>query len=222
MGQKTLAEKPESLDRDYLRRFPHFLEWESASEKNRSEESPKIGAVGADSKEPANERLESAFQELQHALKADLLEQIRAMDPFAFEQVVLDVLVKMGYGGSRAEAARVTQKSGDEGIDGVINEDRLGLDAIYVQAKRWQQTVGRRELQGFVGALVGQRANKGVFITSGAFANTAHEFVKSIQHKIVLIDGDRLAELMIEFGIGVSEVGRYVIKRVDSDYFEAE
>ena len=144
------------------------------------------------------------------------------MDPFVFEQVVLDVLVKMGYGGSREEAARVTQKSGDEGIDGVINEDRLGLDAIYVQAKRKQQPIGRPDLQSFVGALVGQRASKGVFITSGEFAGTAYDFVKTIQHKVVLIDGNRLAELMIEFGIGVSEVSRYVIKRVDSDYFETE
>lgn len=181
-----------------------------------------VSRVEVTNSAPANERLEEAFKELQRALKADLLEQIRAIDPFDFERVVLDVLVKMGYGGSREEAARVTQKSGDEGIDGVINEDRLGLDAVYVQAKRWQQNVGRRELQGFVGALVGQRANKGIFITSGEFAGTAHEFVKTIQHKVVLIDGDRLAELMIEFGIGVSEIGKYVIKRVDSDYFEAE
>jgi len=222
LGRKTLAENPASLNRDYLRQFPHFLEWETGAPKPRGQEISEELPTDTANREPANERLEEAFQELQHALKADLLEQVRSMDPFVFEQVVLDVLVKMGYGGSREEAARVTQKSGDEGIDGVINEDRLGLDAIYVQAKRKQQPIGRPDLQSFVGALVGQRASKGVFITSGEFAGTAYEFVKTIQHKVVLIDGNRLAELMIEFGIGVSEVSRYVIKRVDSDYFETE
>jgi restriction system protein len=147
------------------------------------------------------------------------------MDPYAFEQLVVDLLVAMGYGGSRAEAAQVTQRSADEGIDGVIKEDRLGLETIYLQAKRWQSPVGRKELQAFVGALAGQGASKGVFITSGEFATTANEYVEKISQKgqkVVLIDGDRMASLMIEHGVGVSPIKTYALKRVDSDYFESE
>lgn len=222
-GREVLAKNPENLDRTYLRQIPEFLAWDR----------PAARAVGhvANTREPsaaiqtANERLEAAFEEMQGALKQDLLELVRKMDPYAFEQLVVDLLVAMGYGGSRAEAAQVTQKSADEGIDGTIKEDRLGLDTIYIQAKRWQNTVGRRELQAFVGALAGQGASKGVFLTSGDIANTAHEYVGAIGQKgqkVVLIDGDRLAELMIEHGVGVSAVKTYSLKRVDSDYFGAE
>jgi restriction system protein len=126
----------------------------------------------------------------------------------------------MGYGGSREEAARVTKKSGDEGIDGVINEDRLGLDVIYVQAKRWQNVVGRKEIQSFVGALAGQQANKGVFITTSDFTQNAILFAKGIVQKVVLINGSRLADLMIEHDVGVSKARTISIKRIDSDYFE--
>ena len=162
---------------------------------------------------------------MQSALKQDLLDIVRKMDPYAFEQLVVDLLVAMGYGGSRAEAAQVTQRSADEGIDGVIKEDRLGLETIYLQAKRWQSAVGRKELQAFVGALAGQGASKGVFITSGEFANTANEYVEKISQKgqkVVLIDGDRMASLMIEHGVGVSPIKTYALKRIDSDYFESE
>jgi len=126
----------------------------------------------------------------------------------------------MGYGGSREEAATVTQKSGDEGIDGLINEDRLGLDCIYVQAKRWQNSVGRPEIQNFVGALAGKHANKGIFITTSSFAPGAIEYAKSISHRVILMGGIRLAELMIEHNVGVSKAYAYEVKRVDSDYFE--
>ena len=142
------------------------------------------------------------------------------MDPFRFEQLVVDLLFAMGYGGSREEAAKITKKSNDEGIDGVINEDRLGLDVIYVQAKRWQGTVGRKEIQSFVGALAGQQANKGVFITTSEFAQTAIDYAKSVQQKVILIDGTRLAELMIEHNIGVTTARTISLKRIDSDYFE--
>ncbi len=162
----------------------------------------------------------SVFKTLQANLKEDLLASVRGMDPIRFEQLVLDLLLAMGYGGSREEAARMTKASNDEGIDGVINEDRLGLDAIYIQAKRWQNTVGRREIQGFVGALAGQQANKGIFITTSDFSDTAREYVRTLSQKIILIDGDRLAELMIEYNIGVSKSRAYEIKRIDSDYFE--
>lgn len=126
----------------------------------------------------------------------------------------------MGYGGSRKEAAAVTQKTGDEGIDGVINEDRLGLDVIYVQAKRWKANVGRAEIQGFVGALAGKKASKGVFITTSEFHESAREYTDGLHQKVILIDGRRLAELMIEHGIGVAEEHAYSVKKIDSDYFD--
>jgi restriction system protein len=221
VGLKILAKKPANLDRSYLRQFPHFLEWDKGT--------PKTNGAKVASHEPepatqtANERLESAFEEMQAALKQDLLDLVRKMDPYAFEQLVVDLLVAMGYGGSRAEAAQVTQRSGDEGIDGTIKEDRLGLETIYLQAKRWQNAVGRKELQAFVGALAGQGATKGVFITSGEFAHTANDFVEKIKgHKVILIDGNRMAALMIEHGVGVSPIKTYALKRVDSDYFESE
>ena len=220
-GRKVLADNPTSLNRIYLRQFPHFLEWDKGSAKTAT--GKKVASeTPEETNQTANERLDAAFEEMHAALKEDLLEQIRKIDPYDFEQLVVDVLVAMGYGGSRAEAAKVTQRSGDEGIDGIINEDRLGLDVVYVQAKRWQTAVGRKELQAFVGALSGQKANKGVFITSGEFAHTAEEFVRNVQQKVVLIDGAKLAELMIEHGVGVSEIKTYVLKRIDSDYFDSE
>jgi restriction system protein len=222
-GRTILAKNPENLDRTFLRQIPEFLAWDRPAARAAAQGAPPAGSVS--STQTANERLEAAFEEMQGALKQDLIELVRKMDPYAFEQLVVDLLVAMGYGGSRAEAAQVTQKSGDEGIDGTIKEDRLGLDTIYIQAKRWQNTVGRRELQAFVGALAGQGASKGVFLTSGEIASTAQDYVDAIGQKgqkVVLIDGDRLAELMIEHGVGVSAVKTYSLKRVDSDYFGAE
>jgi restriction system protein len=166
------------------------------------------------------ERIDMAMQSIDSSLRSELLDHLAKVDPYRFEQVVVDLLFAMGYGGSREEAARVTKKSGDEGIDGVINEDRLGLDVIYVQAKRWQNVVGRKEIQSFVGALAGQQANKGVFITTSDFTQNAIQFAKGIMQKVVLIDGLRLAELMIEHDVGVSTTRTISIKRIDSDYFE--
>ena len=142
--------------------------------------------------------------------------------PIFFEQLVVQLLLKMGYGGSRQEAGKAVGRSGDGGIDGVINEDRLGLDAIYIQAKRWEGSVGRPEIQKFVGALHGQRANKGVFITTSHFTSDAVEYAGNIQNKVVLIDGKRLAELMIEFNLGVSVFEAYEIKKIDGDFFSEE
>jgi len=153
-------------------------------------------------------------------LASDLLDLMGRMDPYRFEQLVVDLLFAMGYGGARAEAAQVTQKSNDGGIDGIISEDRLGLDVIYVQAKRWQSTVGREPIQSFVGALAGKHATKGVFITTSDFHKNALDYAKGVTHKIILINGQRLAELMIEYGVGVSTVRTIALKRVDSDYFE--
>jgi restriction system protein len=142
--------------------------------------------------------------------------------PAFFERLVIDLLIAMGYGGSRQDAGRAIGRSGDEGIDGIIKEDRLGLDVIYVQAKRWDATVGRPEIQKFAGALQGQRANKGVFITTSNFSRDADDYASVISSKIILIDGERLASLMVDHNVGVALVGNYEIKRVDSDYFEGE
>jgi len=228
LGQQTLAQNPPALTREYLvTNSPAFKEWlnKPSNPATSSDKSATLApaiptADQADSQTP-EERLIAAYAEHNEALTHDLLEQVRAMDPFRFEYLVVDLLVKMGYGGSRAEAARVTQRTNDEGIDGVINKDRLGLDTIYVQAKRWQTAVGRKEVQSFVGALAGQGASKGVFITSGDFVPTATDYVKNIAQKVILIDGARLAKLMIEHDVGVSkEEPTYTLKRIDSDYFD--
>jgi len=168
------------------------------------------------------ERFEIAYSELRTSLQAELMENVRSLSPSRFEQLVLDLLSAMGYGGAVEDAVRAVGRAGDEGIDGVIKEDKLGLDVVYVQAKRWQQNIGRPEVQAFVGALAGKKARKGVFITTSDFTKEAREYVQSIDHKIVLIDGRQLAELMIDHDVGVTVVQTYKLKRVDSDYFESE
>lgn len=166
--------------------------------------------------------LASAYRRLRGDLELELLDQVKQASPAFFERVVIDLLVSMGYGGSRQDAGRAIGKSGDGGIDGIIKEDKLGLDVIYVQAKRWEGTVGRPEIQKFAGALQGQRANKGVFITTSSYSREALEFAGVISSKIILVDGQQLTALMIDHDVGVSTVGMYELKRLDNDYFEGE
>jgi restriction system protein len=226
-GRKFLATNPSGrLTRAVLMQFEPFRQF-VAEMKERGAAAKKIGALPqvapdstSDDETTPEERIESAFAELRETLITDLRAKLANVDPFRFEQVVLDLLVAMGYGGSRKEAAAVTQKVGDEGIDGVINEDRLGLDVIYIQAKRWKHNVGRPEIQNFVGALAGKKANKGIFITTSSFHDNASEYAAGLHNKVILIDGRRLAELMIEHGIGVAEEHAYSVKKIDSDYFE--
>jgi restriction system protein len=169
------------------------------------------------------ERLDEAAKELLATLTDDILSAIKTCSPAFFEELVVQLLLKMGYGGSRKEAGKAVGRSGDGGIDGVIAEDRLGLDSIYVQAKRWQGSVGEPDIRNFLGALVGRGASKGVFITTSSFSEPARAFAaRSIQQKLVLIDGERLAELMIEHDLGVSTVASYQVKRLDSDFFVDE
>ena len=168
------------------------------------------------------ERMLTAYRELRAAVAADLLERVQEQTPDFFEQVVLDVLEAMGYGGSREDAAERLGRSGDGGVDGVIREDTLGLDLIYVQAKRWTNTVGRPEIQQFVGALNGQRASKGVFITTSSFSRDAIDYADSVNPRVILVDGKQLADLMVAHDVGVSVESRYEIKRVDLDYFGVE
>ncbi|WP_231714359.1 restriction endonuclease [Desulfonema ishimotonii] len=165
------------------------------------------------------EELESAYQNIRNDLANDLLQQIKENPPSLFEKIVVELLVNMGYGGSRKDAGKAIGKTRDEGIDGIIKEDRLGLDIIYIQAKRWDNTVGRPEIQKFAGALQGQRAKKGVFITTSTFSKDAYEYVTKIDSKIVLIDGEQLSQYMIDYNIGVATVSNYEIKKIDSDYF---
>jgi restriction system protein len=212
-------QKPQKIDREFLMQFPEFAKWIEVTE-SKGQSSEKQQDVSLKSGATPNEVIDAAFDSLHATLKSELLELVQKIDPFRFERLVLDLLLAMGYGGSREEAATVTQKSNDEGIDGLINEDRLGLDRLYVQAKRWKDSVGRPQIQNFVGALAGQHAQKGIFITTSDFSSGACQYVKNLPQRVILIDGQRLAELMIEHNIGVSRAYGYEIKRIDSDYFE--
>lgn len=172
--------------------------------------------------ETPEEALERAYRGIHQTLAQDLLDRVQAGTPQFFESLVVELLVKMGYGGSRADAGERLGQTGDGGIDGIIKEDRLGLDVIYLQAKRWQATVGRPDIQRFVGALQGHRARKGVFLTTSTFSQDAKEYVSHVDSKVVLIDGAMLSRLMLDFDLGVSTVSNYAVKRIDSDYFEEE
>ena len=219
-GRQVLAENPTVIDAKLLDRFPEFVEFRTSGKKNGDD----AGAAVVEMCESATpeELLESAHQRIRGDLAGELLNRIKSESPTFFERLVVELLVKMGYGGSRKEAGKALGKSGDGGIDGIINEDRLGLDTIYIQAKRWEGTVGRPEIQKFVGALHGKRARKGVFITTSGYSSEAQDYVAHIDPKVVLIDGSELADLMIDFGLGVTTTAIYEIKRVDSDYFGEE
>jgi len=216
-GLKALASNPIRVDTKYLEQFPEFIEFRDASRPGNSEITP-VGEP--ESKSTPEEAIELAHQGLREQLAADLLARILTCSSTFFEQLVVELLVKMGYGGSRRDAGERIGQTGDGGIDGIIKEDRLGLDTIFIQAKRWQGSVGRPEVQKFVGALQGQRAKKGVFITTSAFTAEAADYATRIDTKLVLIDGEQLASLMIDFDVGVSPAATYVVKRIDSDYFE--
>ncbi len=218
-GRKVLASPPPRIDRHFLSRYPSFKKFATTRRAAETAPTSQDEAISSGEVTP-DEQIDQAFGELNETLVGELSAQVAKMDPYRFEQLVVDLLFSMGYGGSRAEAARVTKKSGDEGIDGVINEDRLGLDVLYIQAKRWQGQVGRKEIQSFVGALAGQQAHKGIFITTSTYSQHAVDYARSVPQKVILIDGDRLAALMIEHNIGVSVARTIAIKKIDSDYFE--
>jgi restriction system protein len=214
-GRQVLAQKPPSINLKFLNQFSEHRDWFQRPKPKEALQTP-VEALTPE------ERMEDLADDLKQALAAEIIDRVKSMNPFRFERVVLDLLVAMGYGGSRKEAAEIGKGVNDGGIDGLINEDRLGLDRIYVQAKRWQDSVGRPQIQNFVGALAGQHATKGIFITTSDFSSSAIDFAKSVSQRVILIDGQRLAELMIEHNVGVSRAINYEIKRVDSDYFEEE
>ena len=215
-GKDVFESKPDKINMKYLEQFPEYLEFRERK-REKKEGGERISEVEELSPE---ESLGASYSRIREDLAIDLLDNILRSSPGFFEQLVVDVLVKMGYGGSRSDAARAVGKSGDEGIDGIIDEDRLGLDTIYLQAKRWSENpVGRSEIQKFVGALQGKRAKKGIFITASRFTDQARDYASSIDTEVVLIDGKRLADLTIDHGVGVSTVATYEQKRIDSDYF---
>jgi restriction system protein len=219
-GRQVFAEKPAAIDTKLLDRFAEFVEFRTSGRKNGDEATVATGESFQTA--TPEEMLESAHQRIRGDLAAELLKRVQAETPAFFERLVVELLVRMGYGGSRKEAGKALGRSGDEGIDGIINEDRLGLDTIYLQAKRWDGTVGRPDIQKFVGALHGKRARKGVFITTSSYSGEARDYVSNIDPKVVLIDGAELSELMIDFGLGVTTTATYEVKRVDSDYFGEE
>jgi restriction system protein len=218
-GNKLLAAKPPAINIKFLMQFPKFVEFRKRSAKTAANGE---NAVDAEVKSTPKEALEENFQRLHNELAAELLDTVKGCSPTFFENLVVELLVTMGYGGSRQEAGRAVGRSGDGGIDGIINEDRLGLNVIYIQAKRWESTVNDKEIRNFVGSLAGQKANRGVFITTSDFTQKAWDYVKNIPQKVILIDGDKLARLMIEHNVGVSEVATYRIKKIDADFFAEE
>ncbi|MGI8402887.1 MAG: restriction endonuclease [Gemmatimonadaceae bacterium] len=217
-GAEVLATEPTSIDNSVLERFAEFREFRARSVGTGSVES----TPQAEDKTP-DEQLDASYQRLRGNVEAELLSSVKAASPAFFERLVIALLVRMGYGGSLQDAGKAIGKTGDGGIDGVISEDRLGLDVIHIQAKRWDgKTVGRPDVQAFAGSLDGVRAKKGILITTSGFSADAHAYVERIEKRIVLIDGSRLARLMFDFGVGVAAVASYDIKRVDSDFFSEE
>lgn len=214
-----LAERPASINLKILDRYPEHAEFRSKKSGSDQDANARQVSDEAESRTPS-ESIADSYNAIRKSLADEILQQLKSCTPEFFERLVVDLLVRMGYGGTRADAGEVLGKSGDGGIDGTIKEDRLGLDTIYIQAKRWQNNVGRPDIQQFAGALQGRKARKGVFITTSGFSRDAAEYAYRIENSIVLVDGDRLAELMIDHDVGVTLDTSYEIKRIDSDYFE--
>ncbi|HLO87394.1 MAG TPA: restriction endonuclease [Nostocaceae cyanobacterium] len=218
-GIEVLKQSPQEINVKFLKQFPEFIQF-TTTKKDHDISEDEIMEI---SETTPQESIEFGYQKIRKELEIELLNRVKTCSPDFFERLVIDLLVKMGYGGSRRDAGKAVGKSGDGGIDGIIKEDKLGLDIVYIQAKRWDNTtVGRPEIQKFAGALQGYRAKKGIFITTSKFSQEARDYVSRIDSKIVLIDGQELAQLMIDNNIGVSTISIYEIKKIDSDYFTDE
>ncbi len=217
-GLDVLRQKPKEIDAHFLKQFPEFIEFQKKRDKNEEQIEQDTNNL-----QTPDEAIEIAYQKIRQDLANELLQTIKDHSPKFFEKLVVDLLIKMGYGGTKKDAGEAIGKSRDGGIDGFIKEDRLGLDVVYIQAKCWDNTpVGRPEIQKFAGALQGHRARKGIFITTSTFTKDAHDYVSRIDSKIVLIDGNQLAQLMIDFNIGVNVIASYELKKTDSDYFNED
>jgi restriction system protein len=222
-GYELLAKQPKTINVKTLEKYPEFLEFKKLKgTRSRDGEKELVTKPMPDfSTATPSEALEAAYENLRDELASELLAKLKKTSPSFFEYVVVELLVKMGYGGSRSDAGRAIGKSGDGGIDGIIKEDKLGLDVVYIQAKRWDSTpVGRPDVMQFAGALQAQRANKGIFITTSRFTDEAKNYVSQIGSKIVLIDGELLTSLMIDNDVGVSTISLYPVKKINSDYFD--
>lgn len=220
LGQEVVSSNSH-VNTAFLRQFESFVQFQLASNSsNTTDQRRQIDVQPSDT--TPDELLERGYSELQDTLAAELLDRLKQVSPAFFEQVVIDLLLAMGYGGSQPEAAQRVGQSGDGGIDGIINEDRLGLDVVYIQAKRWESNVGARDIRDFAGGLEERRASKGIFITTSDFTRDASEVVTRIGKRVVLINGTRLAQLMIEFNVGVVPRKTYTVKRMDEDYFSEQ
>jgi restriction system protein len=220
-GKDLLKKQPKTINVKLLKQYPEFLEFQQLKGTRSGDKALESKGPSDISTATPSEALEAAYENLRDELSDELLSRLKKISPAFFERVVVELLVKMGYGGSRVDAGKAIGRCGDGGIDGIIKEDKLGLDVVYIQAKRWDNNpVGRPDVMQFAGALQAQRANKGIFITTSRFTDDARSYVSQIGSKIVLIDGDQLTSLMIEHDVGVSTVSLYPVKKVDSDYFE--
>lgn len=219
LGLETLNKNPDRIDAKFLRQFPSFLDFQNSS-RNGNGDDEEVVIIETNEQTP-EENLDKAYQRIRKSLASELLNRVVELSPTFFERLVVELLVKMGYGGSIKDAGKAIGKSGDEGIDGTIKEDKLGLDIIYIQAKRWRpgNVIGRPELHKFVGALAGQGAKKGIFITTSNFTKDALDYTPKNETKIVLIDGEQLAQLMIDYSLGCATQQIYELKKIDSDYF---
>jgi restriction system protein len=223
-GLQLIRTNPATINLKLLKTIPEYIEHVNTIRKEKLDKTDSETEIDSGNEEnlTPEESLDNSYQQIRKSLAQELLIKIKNLSPTFFERLVVELLVKMGYGGSLKDAGKTIGKSGDEGIDGIIKEDRLGLDIIYIQAKRWEGVVGRPELQKFVGALAGQGAKKGIFITTSYFSKEALEYIPRNETKIVLVDGDQLSQYMIDFNLGISTISTYEIKKIDSDYFEEE
>lgn len=217
-GLQLLTENPKEITAEYLARYPEFIEFKTLRRPKDFNFEGSIVEIN-DTKTP-EETLEYAFQKLRSELAKELLDVVKSCSPSFFEKLVVDLLIKMGYGGTRKDAGQALGKSGDGGIDGIIKEDKLGLDTIYIQAKKWENSVPVKEIRDFTGALASKKARKGIFITTSTFPQSVYDFVNQVEYKIVLIDGESLSLFMIENNVGVSTINEYRVKKIDTDYFE--
>jgi restriction system protein len=220
-GRDLLKRQPKSINVKLLKQYPEFVEFQQLKGTRSVEKAPSSTSTPDIATETPSEALEAAYENLRNELAVELLARLKKSSPSFFERVVVELLVKMGYGGSRADAGKAIGRSGDGGIDGIIKEDRLGLDVVYIQAKRWDNNpVGRPDVMQFAGALQAQKANKGIFITTSKFTDDARSYISQIGSKIVLIDGEQLTNLMMDNDVGVSTVSLYPVKKIDTDYFD--
>lgn len=221
LGHKVVFDdKLDSLNINYLMQLPSFAEFRKGRHNGTQKRAHDLcGEDNCNNGKTPEEYIESGIAAVEYKIRREIIENIKNCSYRFFEKLVIDLLLAMGYGGSRQEAGKLTSRGSDEGIDGIINEDILGLDVIYVQAKRWENTIGRPELQKFAGALQGKRAKKGIYITTSVFTKEAQEFAKSIETKVILIDGERLAMLLVEHNVGVTIVQTFQLKKLDTDYF---